>query len=76
MDELFRVRGFYKPTKRDAWVTKSWASNRKSAEDDIMMFVRADNWSNVRVVSKTMDGFFSEINSGKRKNLPKKHSYY
>lgn len=72
---LFRVRGLYKPTQRESWLTKSWANNREVAQRDIAIHKSHHNWSKLRIVEKNENEFFEEINNKKRKRLPMKHFY-
>ena len=66
---LFRVRGKYKGSKREGWVTKSWKLSKESAELDKRVF--GDNFTNVKIIERKVGSFIDEINSGKRKRLPK-----
>ena len=58
---IYRARGYYKPTKRESYVTTVWRRNKEDAEQDVRVFTRYnDDWKDVRIVEEGYDEYLKK----------------
>ena len=62
---IYRARGIYEPTGRNAWLTNVWRRTYQEAQSDITAFAY-DRYTNVRVVTMEYDDYLK-----KYQNVPR-----
>lgn len=58
MSKLYRPRGTYKPTRRDAWISTVWYHSKKSAQVMIDSTNAKRNHTNIRIIESTPSGTY------------------